>query len=604
MSRAVVRGGFDTWVGAANPTAEHPGAKHLRLDAGGQESYLYFRSPVPRGATVTSATLRVYARGASSGARTLTARRVAESWKARQTNWNNRPGTTGTAASKAFGALADGDPIEIDVTAHLQTIANGAGNFGWKITTDATTGHRIYGLDAGVHKPTLVVVWSDAPAAPTSLAPDEGATSKTHPTLTFDYTDVSGNTELAAVRVQISATKNGTTPDFDVTVPTEEPELDLAQTAFPGLTGTTYWRVYVQDGGGLWSEPSAWATLAYLAKPTTTITNPANIADPFVTESTPPITWTSSGSQVAWQVRITAQDDRSKILYDSGKRKGNATAHTLPKGILRDDRRYAVNVRTWDGADREATPGDPIFSFAWRDFFMDDDLTVPSTASLTATAVGDAPWVDLTWTRSTMPDAWEVVRDGKVILREDDPADLLETGTTYSWRDHTASPQRQHVYTVRAVVNGKRSTPGPSASITTSPVGIWLIDLDRGVTVSLAGDDEGTWSMTDDASTYVPIGSEETVRIVSGMRGLEGNLQGLLVDGFHGKTFEAQEGDLLDVKERPSQTVRLVAADVNMRVLIGNVSIAPTPITRKGEIVKRVSFDFWQTGDLGFTPRI
>jgi hypothetical protein len=157
---------------------------------------------------------------------------------------------------------------------------------------------------------------------------------------------------------------------------------------------------------------------------------------------------------------------------------------------------------------------------------------------------------------------------------------------------------------VKAVVNGKQSPAGQTATATTNPVGVWLIDLDRDVTVVLADDDEGSWEMPDEASVYTPIGSEEVVRIVGGLRGYEGSLSGLLIEGFHGKTFAQQEKDLWSIKERPSQTVRLIAGDVNTRVLIGNVVVAPRPTTRKGDIVKEVSFDFWQVGELQFEPRL
>ncbi|WP_157601808.1 hypothetical protein [Promicromonospora kroppenstedtii] len=111
--------------------------------------------------------------------------------------------------------------------------------------------------------------------------------------------------------------------------------------------------------------------------------------------------------------------------------------------------------------------------------------------------------------------------------------------------------------------------------------GIWLIDRDRDINVTLMGNDEGTWSMEDDASVYTPIGSTQPVRIVNGMRGLEGSLSGALMAGF-GKTFRAMEADLYAIKERPYQTVQLIAGDMSFEALVGNITISPSPQDARG----------------------
>ena len=149
MGKAVVRGGFDTWAGAGAPSTEHPTTPYLRLNSGSNEAFIYFKNPVPRGATVTKATLTFYSRGAFSGAHDISVRRVNESWKVGRLNWNNRPATTGTTVTVSAGALSEAERIEFDVSSHLQTITNGANNYGWKVTTAATALHTLYGLNAG-----------------------------------------------------------------------------------------------------------------------------------------------------------------------------------------------------------------------------------------------------------------------------------------------------------------------------------------------------------------------------------------------------------------------------------------------------------------------
>lgn len=686
MSQAVVRGGHDTFVNSVRPSLEYDGSKYLRLVSGQKRAMLYFRNPAPRGATVTSATIRVYARGASSGSRVLTTSRIAQPWKVRQTTWDNQPTIKADGTTKTIGALADGDPIDLDVTAHLQTMCNGASNFGWRIDTSAGTEHVLYGFDAGDLKPTLTVVWSDAPDEPTSLAPSGGVVATAKPTLQFDYTDVSGNTDLAAVRVQVDAAKSATDPAFDSgPVAATEPELSLStfnyartlsvtktasSTALTGgsfakadvgatITGTgipagatitaigttvydaasdeyrattatlsanattsgtvtatitrayagvaegatTYWRVKVQDGGGLWSDWSSWASMKLVSFPTLTITNPP--VSGLITERTPPITWTFSG-QTAWQVRILDNDD--KEIYDSGKRNGTTTSHTVPADVLKKGTGpWRLNVRAWDGEkNRVRTPGNAIFASAWRDTSLTSDGTVTVPSTPTVAQVGVTPWVDVTWTRATMPDAWDIYRDGEPVSGGVDvtASDLFVSGTTYRFRDYTADPNVAHAYQVVANVNGKNSGKSPvSAAVTTSPEGIWLVDLDRGINVTLYGNDTGTWELEDSANTYQPVGSTEIVRVVTGMSGLRGSLSGVLSDGF-GKTFAAMEADLYSIKSRPTQTVRLIVGDMNLRVLIGDVKVSPMPYTRNGQRFKDVSFSFWQKGDLPFTPRI
>ncbi|WP_036959189.1 hypothetical protein [Promicromonospora kroppenstedtii] len=217
---------------------------------------------------------------------------------------------------------------------------------------------------------------------------------------------------------------------------------------------------------------------------------------------------------------------------------------------------------------------------------------------LSVAQVGQTPTVDIEWQRSTTPDRFVILRDGR-ISRTVDAEDVYVSGTTYRYRSHGSRPNWSHRYEVRAVVNGRTSATNPDVYYAVPVEGIWLIDRDRDINVTLMGNDEGTWSMEDDASVYTPIGSTQPVRIVNGMRGLEGSLSGALMAGF-GKTFRAMEADLYAIKERPYQTVQLIAGDMSFEALVGNITISPSPKTRAGEVYKNVSFDFWQVGDLPF----
>lgn len=600
MSREVVRAGFDAWAGSAKPSLEHPREVSLRLDSGQAEAFLWFKNPAPRGATVTSATLTLRAKGASSGSRTLTVQRVTGRWTEGRLNWNNKPSSTSSAqATASIGALSDGDSISVNVTAIAQAWASGSANYGFRVTTSTTAAHLLGSLNSTL-KPTLTVVWSDAPAKPTNLRPSSAATTIAKPHVVFDYLDVSGDTSLAAVQVQTSSTSDFTSPAFDSgEVATTSAGLDLAETAFAGLAEgeTVYWRVRAKDGAGLWSAWSDPVTMTRTTLAPLTLTGPTGSTfDP-----TPEVAWTMTG-QVRYRVLVYRTTDLSRPIHDSGERLGAATAYTLPAGIVDDGPTYRVVVRGWDNAIREATPGDPGYASTQADFYLGTSPGVDPVATLAASPVDLSPWVDLEWTRTLVPDSFVVLRDGKIIATVD-PDDVLVSGSTYRYRYYGARPNREHTYAVRAYEGAAQSANGPTASLTTSPSGLWIVDLDRKVDVTLWGNDEGTWTMVDDASVYTPIGSTQVVRIVNGMRGLEGSLSGLLMSGF-GKTFEQMEADVYEIKSRPTQTVRIIAGDENFEALIGNVRISPKPETRQGEIVKGVSFDFWQVGALPFEPQI
>lgn len=603
MSSQTVRAGYDTWAGAMYPSANHATDLHMALRADNGMGYLWFRSPAPAGATVTRATLTLRARFASSGSRTLYVHRVTSSWKHAGLRWTARPSATNTGrAEKTIGSLAHLSTIEVDITEIVQAWASGAPNYGVRLSTSATAVHYLYGFLSSA-KPVVEVEWSDAPAKPSDLRPSEAATSVAKPHVTFTYFDVSGDTELAAVQVQVNGTDSFTSPAFDSgEVPTLEAGLNLASTAYAGISvgATAYWRVRVRDGAGLWSEWSESVSMTRKAKPTVAITN---LGAGVVLEPTPPIVWSvSGGTQRRYRVLVFRADELTRPLHDSKELQGTDTAYTIPSGVLKDEGAYRVVVRVWDAENREATPGDPTYAEGAADFTVATDATVGPVTDLTATQHGITPWVDVEWKRSTTPDAFAFVRDG-VVAWVRDAAELFVGGTTYRYTVTASRPHFTHEYEVRAIVNGKQSAENPTVSYAVPVEGIWLRDVDRGVDVTLWGDDEGTWKQEDDASVYAPVGSTRVVRIVSGMRGLEGSLTGYLMEGF-GKTFAEQEADLLAIKEQPSNVVQLVAGDQSFRALVGNITISPTPKTRAGQIVKAVSFDFWQVGDLGFNPNI
>ncbi len=107
---------------------------------------------------------------------------------------------------------------------------------------------------------------------------------------------------------------------------------------------------------------SAWFDLKASAKPTVALTAPAAAA--VVTESTPVLDWTFTGSagkaQRSYRVEVFdlgptgALFTNEAIVYDSGTVLSTATAQALPRGILLDDHDYRWQVTATD-ADGLAT---------------------------------------------------------------------------------------------------------------------------------------------------------------------------------------------------------------------------------------------------------
>ncbi|WP_169736294.1 hypothetical protein, partial [Promicromonospora kroppenstedtii] len=57
MSTQTVRSGFDAWASSGYPNLAHPREPALKVRDGIANAFVWLRSPVPAGATVTSATL-------------------------------------------------------------------------------------------------------------------------------------------------------------------------------------------------------------------------------------------------------------------------------------------------------------------------------------------------------------------------------------------------------------------------------------------------------------------------------------------------------------------------------------------------------------------
>lgn len=600
QATTVHRGATDASVSSSKPSTNYADTKALHIESGIGRAFLHFNRPFPLGATVISATLRLYTKGSWGSAPTLTVRRVTEFWGVNKVTWNNQPAVSGTvAASTSHSSSVDADEWAFDVTTALQNVSNGAVWFGFRVEGTNTNPRYFYSADAVDHQPILEVTYSEAPQAPTTLSPSGSrAVSIAKPVLSFDFTDYSGSTAMQSLQVQIDAGGNFTTPAFDSgEVAATEPELDLTTTAYAGLTaGTeTRWRVRVRDGAGLWSPWSDVERFRRDVKGTLAITNPP--VSGIVNEWTPPLAFSLTGeTQTAWRLFLTPADDPSKILAgsDTGWTKGTANTWTLPKNIIEDGSDYRLVVRVRDTKDREATPGDPIHTEAVRVFHFAEDPTPNPPTGLTAITLEPRPWVQLDFSRSTAPDSFAIVRDDKVIESGIVPADILVSGTAYRWTDKESRPSRNHTWKVQAVVNGKTSTGNPTVTKKTQIRGMWLVDPERDIEVYMAspGRDVGDWALGEDSAVLLPLGSERAVVKTQGLRGYEPTaVTGTIIDGEAGKTLEQWEDALLKIRDKPGQILTLSLGDEGIRGVAYNINLG---FTANSPTEKRVTFGFVQ----------
>jgi hypothetical protein len=289
---------------------------------------------------------------------------------------------------------------------------------------------------------------------------------------------------------------------------------------------------------------------------------------------------------VAWRKFVTLASDHTEIVADSKKQDGTDLSWTPPKKKLQDDGAYTLFVRVWDGVDRVATPGDPLYAQATRDFTFQYDATVDAPTMVGAAQQGVSPFVEVTFTRATAPDSWTILRDGKVIDAGIDPVDTFTTGTTHVYVDAGANPQVQHSYEVRAVVNGKASPKSAAGTVTTRPGGAWILDLTAGTGQQLL-DWNVDYSEPDLAGVYRTKGGIVRVRQALGTG--EGKADGTLVENA-GHDLAAAETFIRGLEQRGK--CQVVWNDMSLEVQIGNV-IVWTPPNVSRDRVKAVAFDFW-----------
>lgn len=487
--------------------------------------------------------------------------------------------------------------VKLTVTATGQALVLGAYTAGNRIpiaegqTVSASSYVRAGSANQGVQ---LFLFWYDVNM---SLLPGQvGGTAEAVPTNGWEQITVAGQAPAAAAYVAVGWYTGyhaaGSVMYIDDTVVMK-----------PGASGwpvvvdgaTRWWRVRVQDGAGLWSNWSDVASWRRRTKGTVTITNPAAAPNNFVTDNTPPFSWTFAGrTQRAFEVLIATPERPAVYLWRSGITTTTENDVTPPVGVITENgKTYRVIVRIYDTENRRATPGDDVFVEVFRDFTYNLDNTVDPVSNFAGVISAYRPEITLTWDRATAPDYFVIYRDGKVIA-EVEPADLFISGTSYRYLDGQASPRKNHTWSVACKVNGKVSSNNPSTSGVIKPVTTVLSETDNSRMIFLLNPDVDAARAEESEIHYILGKDAAPVLITQSHRGYEGKVAGILGDdAVPGETAAGQLANLEYFKDNPGMVLKLIWIDKVMQVVIR--SVTDTPISYPdGHVDYLVSFEFFQ----------
>lgn len=467
-----VRNAVDTWTDESRPTKVIKQAStFVTQTAGGSDRFgwLYFSIPFPRGAKIIDARLHLYNLTVMAGSHTITVRRASAKYSVNRITHANRPGVTGSTATLNRPSAPVGSLWDVDVTALMQEVSNGAPWYGFRVSEGSSAVLRWYATDAvtGPRRPALVITWSMAPDEPDLLTPSDGlAVDTDFPVLTYDFSDPTGEGDLAAQQVQTSATEAALlagTPDWDSgEVATTLPQYDTSSGSFPGVDvdEVVWWRVRVKDASGDWSD---WSDPVEFTRKDLGV---AAITTTNITEGSPTIsmTYTGGGTPTAFRMMVSKGSEPDAIIHDSAMQDWD-TNYNIPFGVVDDpDDSYVINVRIWDDIARVAIPGSPNYAEDSATLSVLFDVGVAAPTSVSVASDPMLPIGHLTWDHIGTATEFQILRstDAGVTwtyIGEVDAIDA-ETGGSpgYEW-DDTSPPAYQSVmWGVVAVIAGEQSS--------------------------------------------------------------------------------------------------------------------------------------------------
>jgi hypothetical protein len=529
----------------------------------------------------------------------VNARRVTGQWAESTLTHNTQPTNTATnAATVAAGAGADKSEIALDVKLIMADVAAGGAWYGFRVdlTQDAEAALRSSEDGNPSLRPVLEITYSETPDPPDRLAPsDADAVSATRPVLRWQAT------EQTSYQVQVATDAAFTSLSLDTgKVAGSDQQLDTATTSLPAIaTGATrYWRVKVWNTADIPSDWSAAAEFTRQPLAALAITSPGATVE----ETTPPIVWTFAATQTRYRVtleRIEATGPTTRLWQIDAA--DASLTRTPPSGLITTGPTYRVTVEAWDDIARDRDE----HSAASVQFTYVPSGVPAAPTGLTAAAYvpstdGASPAVILEWHRSAAPDYWALAVDGALVPGMDriDQASVHVSGDLYRLYYWGLAPRVAHTLEIQAVVQSgagaplQHSSPNPTATITTQPIGIWIVDdseadADPGTFVQLLDTQDADLAIGEAATTYTPVGTQAPVRITDQVRGYEGGVGGTIHS-------DAGRDALLSLKAR-QHPLRLILQHLSFPIYLEGVSCEPTPIP--GDPMYVAAAAFFQVGD-------
>lgn len=594
MARTVsLSAGRDVTARGNFPDSYYTTANKLWTNLTGR-GYIYFTMPFNPGVTVLSAKLHLFAGKKWPDNRTITVKRITQSFAFENANWHWRPPVGEIVATAKRANTISGDEWVLDVTAQVARIAAGESWWGWEISSDSVQDSNIHGLLSPYPRlrPHLEITWAENPLPPNDLQPrGNGVVSLSKPTLMFNFIDSEGVTSMGGYQIQIDPNANWAAPAFDFAQNSTVPQCNLAATAYPGLAeGTgTWWRVRVKDADGLWSGWSAPVSFLFLSKSALDITSPVGS----FTDATPTVEWTFAGAQTRYEVSVYNRTE-TRWMWGSGTLAGAATSFTVPAGVItRDGAEYTIFVAVNDDQNRVPMPGEDVRTVAFENVVWQRSNTIPLAEDLSVVTLEG--YQDVRWRMSdtTGMDYFGVWRDGVLIAYA--PVDSFQRSEDgdFGFVDREAPPREEHTWQIMTVSSTGSSENGPQLTKMVRYNTPWLSGREDGsipIPLVNAVVDPGLYEDTD---VVIPLNGNPVI-VKSSVKGYIGSCSAELADDVGELSAREYKNVLLSLRSSV-QECSLVWADQSITCYIYGLSITPQS-SADGRTHYYVAFSFLQTG--------
>ena len=555
---------------------------------------IFFSIPFPMGASVASAKLRVYSTPGWSSGKTLSLHRVTERWTASYVSWNTEPGSGALSGSVTKpGTPAEGEVWEVDVTSHLQDVANGAEWYGWRVSSDNASPVGVYGLQAPDPKlrPVLEVKWAEPPHTPNDLSPRGDQTvSNSLPYLQFNYVDAEGASTMLAYEVQMDGSGNFDSPAWSRLAESSSPGIDLSLTGRPALVSGNWmwWRVRVQDSSGLWSGWSDPVRFKYQPLGSVSILSPSGSTE----DPSPDVVWNHSFTQTAFRLKLYDKTADNRLAWDTELVQSSSKQYTIPVGVIdAADHTWEAVLEVKDDKDRVAVVNGPVFSQSSRLFTWDPTpgMNIPLNVRLYQ-AHQYWPGVGVQWDYPYPVTYFSIWRDG-VLLRTATPVEAALPGGGYGVNDWFIPGRQTHKWEVRAHHAGQTSDAGWITKTINHRFPFLMSAVNTELVVPLvnAEVDPGLYETNDVA---VPL-SGNPVLVQQSLKGYVGSCEAeIACDVVPGVEAREHKNMLLWMRENPR--CYFTWADQAIECYIYDTSIKPVP-RADGRTDYEISFGFIQT---------